>query len=58
MIGFFDFESQFTGFETICPGDVKEKDGMYEVYREDGTFEVKDDLQVSFVSYDIDRMKK
>jgi len=57
MIGFFDFENQFTGFETIYSGDVNEKGGMYEVYSEDGEFEVKDDLKVSFVSYDIERMK-
>jgi len=58
MIGFFDLKIQFTGFETICPGEVCEKDGKYELNSEDGKFEVKDDLRVSFVSFDIDRMKK
>jgi hypothetical protein len=58
MIGFFDLESEFTGFETIYPGEVSEKDGKYELNGEDGKFEVKDDLTVSFVSYDIDRLKK
>ncbi len=58
MIGFFDFKGQFTGFETIYPGDVNEKECKFELYSEDGKFEVKDELKVSFVSYDIDRMKK
>jgi len=58
MIGFFDLENQFTGFETIYPGDVNEKDSKYELYSEDGKFEVKDDLTLSFVSFDIERMKK
>jgi hypothetical protein len=55
MIGFFDFENQFTGFETIHPGDVREKEGKYELNNEDGTFEVRDDLRISFVSYNIER---
>ena len=57
MIGFFDFENQFTGFETIYTGEVDEKDGKYELNSEDEKFEVKDDLRVSFLSYDIERMK-
>ena len=57
MIGFFDLENQFTGFETIYPGDASEKDGKYELNSEDGKFEVKDDLRISFVSFDIERMK-
>jgi hypothetical protein len=57
-IGFFDLKNQFTGFETIYPGEVCEKDGKYEMNGENGKFEVKDDLRVSFLSFNIDRMKK
>lgn len=57
MIGFFK-EDQFTEFETIYPGYVDEKDGKYELNSEDGKFEVKDDLIISFVAYNIALMKK
>jgi hypothetical protein len=58
LIGFLNPEGKFTGFETIYPGEVKEKNGRYELISENGEFEVKDDLELSSVSYLIDRMLK
>ncbi|MCU0416336.1 MAG: hypothetical protein MUE33_04030 [Cytophagaceae bacterium] len=57
LIGFFDSENQFTGFETMYSGSVREKKGKYECYSEDGKFEIKENLKVSYISYDIETMK-
>ena len=57
MIGFFELDNQFSGFETIHPGEVKENNGKYEIITEDYLKEIKDDLELSFVSFDIERMK-
>ncbi|MEZ4804728.1 MAG: hypothetical protein R2852_04390 [Bacteroidia bacterium] len=50
-IGFFDVENQFTGFETRYPGEVNVKGSKYEVIHEKGLTELKDELNISFVSY-------
>lgn len=49
-IGFFRSKNQFSGFETMHSGIVAEKGNQIEVNYEDGLIELRQDLNLSFIS--------
>ena len=53
MIGFYDHNKQFSGFESNYPGDVKKKLRKYKIIKENGLKEIKDDLDISFISFKV-----
>ena len=55
MIGFFDDNGEFTGFESITPGNIQEVDKQLRVIDIDEKETFRNDLNLSFVSFKMEK---